>query len=105
MDRRAALNALTAALATAGAARDWVALDRAVGALSTQLRVLAASGPWNPLEKRALEALRAQHDEAADLCAAELELLGAQMHDMHTNKAGFIAYALDNETDSERNQA
>ncbi|CUI07777.1 hypothetical protein [Massilia antarctica] len=105
MPRRAALDALTAALASAGAARDWVALDRAVGALSAQLRVLAASGPWSPAEKRALEALRAQHDKAAELCAAELELLGAQMHEMHANKAGFIAYALDNEPDTERNQA
>ncbi|NHZ79455.1 hypothetical protein F2P44_09220 [Massilia sp. CCM 8695] len=105
MPRRAALEALTAALASAGAARDWVALDHAVGALSTQLRVLAASGPWSAAETHALEALRAQHDKAAELCAAELEALGAQMHDMHANKAGFIAYALDNEIDTERNQA
>ncbi|NHZ40039.1 hypothetical protein [Massilia aquatica] len=105
MPRRAALNALTAALAAAGDARDWVALDRAVGALGTELRVLAASGPWSAAETRALQALRAQHDKAAELCAAELDALEAQMNHMHTNKAGFIAYALDNENDTERNQA
>lgn len=105
MPRRPALNALTAALAAAGDARDWVALDRAVGALSTQLRVLAASGPWSAAEKHALEALRAQHDQAAELCAAELDVLEAQMNHMHANKAGYMAYALDNDTDNDRHQA
>lgn len=105
MPRRAALNALTAALAAAGNARDWVALDRAVGALAAQLQVLAASGPWSAAEKQALQALRSQHDQAATLCAAELDVLEAQMTYMHTNKAGFTAYALDNDTDTDRHQA
>ncbi|RSZ55659.1 hypothetical protein HF313_08665 [Massilia atriviolacea] len=105
MPRRAALNALTAALAAASNARDWVALDRAVGALAAQLQVLAASGPWSAPEQGALRALRAQHDKAAELCAAELDVLEAQMNHMHSNKAGFIAYALDNDNDTDRYQA
>jgi cell division protein FtsB len=105
MPRRPALTALTAALASAGNARDWVALDRAVGALAAQLQLLAAAGPWNAQETLALAALRAQHDKAAALCAAELDVLEARMQHMQTNKAGYIAYALDNDTDDDRHQA
>lgn len=105
MPRRPALAALASALGAASAARDWSALNRAVVALGPQLKVLAASGPWSAAERSALQALRTVHDKAALNCAAEQELLELQLNDMQTNKAGFIAYALDNETDTERNQA
>lgn len=107
MPRRPAIAALAAALGAASAARDWDALERAVGALATELPALAASGAWSEAERAALQALRAVHDRAAQDCAAERARLEWQLNDMETNKAGFTAYALDNETETEtdRNQA
>ena len=105
MPRRAAIAALAATLDAASAARDWTALHGAVIALGPQLNALAARGAWSAAELRALKALRAVHDKAALDCAAEQELLESQLNDLNTNQAGFIAYALGNDTDTELNQA
>ena len=105
MPRRAAIAALASTLNTASAARNWSALHGAVVALGPQLNALAARGAWSAAELRALKALRAVHDKAALDCAAEQELLESQLSELNTNQAGFIAYALDNDTDIELNQA
>lgn len=105
MPRRAAIAALASTLSQASAARDWTALHGAVIALGPQLKALAGRGAWTAAELRALQALRAVHDKAALDCAVEQELLESQLHDLNMNQAGFIAYALDNDTDIELNQA
>lgn len=105
MPRRAAIAALASTLTQASTARNWTALHGAVIALGPQLKTLAARGAWSAAELRALQALRAVHDKAALDCAAEQELLESQLNELNTNQAGFIAYALDNDIDTELNQA
>lgn len=94
MPRTAAIGQLAAALAQAGAARDWERLGALAHGLAPQLAALKARGPWNRGELAALAQLRAHHDTAAAACAEALEILGARLADMRNNKDGWIAYAL-----------
>lgn len=94
MDRQAALHAIGAELAAAGAARDWTRLDAAARALAPQLAALAESGPWSAAERAALAQLRASHGQAAAACAGAVQALGSRLEEMRTNKEGWIAYAL-----------
>ena len=100
MARTAAIGMLAAALADAGAARDWERLGALAKALAPQLSALAARGPWTAAERAALTRLRAAHDGAAAACAAALEELGQRLAEMRNNKDGWIAYALASETES-----
>lgn len=100
MARTAAIGMLAAALADAGATRDWERLGALAKALAPQLSALAARGPWTAAERAALARLRAAHDGAAASCAAALEELGQRLAEMRNNKDGWIAYALASETES-----
>jgi hypothetical protein len=100
MDRRDALLRLTADFSTAGAGADWERLDTAARLLGPQLATLAAQGPWSAPERSALALLRAAHAEAMAACEAALHTLGARLDEMRTNKAGWMAYALDADTET-----
>lgn len=100
MPRSAEIGQLAAALAQAGAARDWERLGTLAGALAPRLTALKARGPWNRGELAALAQLRARHDQAAAACADALDGLDARLADMRNNKDGWIAYALASDTES-----
>jgi hypothetical protein len=100
MDRRDALLRLTAEFATAGAAADWERLGTAARLLGPQLDTLAAQGPWSAAERSALALLRAAHAESMAACEQALGALGARLEEMRTNKDGWIAYALDADTET-----
>jgi hypothetical protein len=105
MDRRAAIDALRDALATAAAARDWERLGGAVAALAPQLQALLAQGPFNATELRAVARLRASHALAAQVCDEQREEVLARMTELQDNKAGWIAYALDHQNELNENPA
>ena len=94
MPRSAAIGKLAAALAQAGAARDWERLGVLARALEPQLAGLKARAPWTRNELAALAQLRTSHDNAAAACAEALDALSARLADMRNNKDGWIAYAL-----------
>ncbi|MFC4930524.1 hypothetical protein [Massilia sp. GCM10023247] len=100
MPRTAEIGRLAAALAQAGAARDWERLGALARALAPQLGALQARGPWSRGELAALAQLRAHHDQAAADCSAALDDLGARLADMRDNKDGWTAYALASDLDS-----
>jgi hypothetical protein len=99
MDRRHAIAALAATFASASAAHDWERLGAAAGTLAQQLAALAAHGPWSTAERSALAQLRAAHACAALTCAAEQQALALRLAEMQANKAGWIAYTLDSESE------
>jgi hypothetical protein len=103
MDRRATLLRLTAGFSVAGAGADWERLGTAARLLGPQLATLAAQGPWSAAERSALALLRAAHGEAMAACEQALNALGERLDEMRANKAGWVAYALhaDTETDNE----
>jgi ABC-type transporter Mla subunit MlaD len=105
MPRRARIDALGAALAGAAAARDWPQLDGAVTRLAPCLAELAAQGAWSAPERAALERLRQAHGQAAALCASEQERVAQRLEELQNNKAGWVAYALDSETETAQDQA
>jgi hypothetical protein len=98
MDRHKQLQQLRAALADAGTRRDWDRLSACVDGLAPRLAALAAAGPWNAAELAALAQLRAAHDQAALACGEAVRALAQNLDDMRTNKEGWIAYALGNDT-------
>jgi hypothetical protein len=69
-----------------------------VRALAPRLAALAAAGPWNASELAALAQLRTAHDHAARACDEALDALAQNLAEMRTNKEGWIAYALGNDT-------
>lgn len=105
MDRRAKLDTLRDALAAAAGARDWDRLCGAVADLAPQLQSLAALGPWTAAELRAVDRLRASHALAATVCAEQREQVLARMTELQDNKAGWIAYALEHQTELDENLA
>lgn len=105
MDRRAAIDALREALATAAAARDWERLGGAVAALAPQLQAMLAQGPFNATELRAVTRLRAAHALAAKVCDEQREDVLARINELQDNKAGWIAYALDHQNELTENPA
>jgi hypothetical protein len=98
MDRHKQLLQLRAALADASARRDWDRLGATVHMLAPRLTALAAAGPWNAAELAALAQLRTAHDQAALACDDAVRALAQNLDDMRTNKEGWIAYALGNDT-------
>ena len=105
MDRRAAIDALREALATAAAARDWERLGGAVAALAPQLQAMLAQGPFNATELRAVTRLRASHALAAKVCDEQRVDVLARINELQDNKAGWIAYALDHQNELNENPA
>jgi hypothetical protein len=99
MDRRATILRLTADFSSAGAASDWDRLDTAARLLGGQLAALAAQGPWSEHERSALALLRAAHAQAMAACEHAAEALGARLDGMRSDKAGWLAYALDSDTE------
>jgi hypothetical protein len=99
MDRKARLRQIGDALQAAGAAGDWQRLGEQVRALQGQLRTLAASGPWNPAERAALQRLRQSHDTAARRVASAAQELEQRLDALRTNQEGWIAYAMHSEND------
>jgi hypothetical protein len=98
MDRLKHVQQLRAALADAGAQRDWDRLGVFARALAPRLAAMAAAGPWNAAELAALAQLRAAHEQAALACNEALGALGQNLDDMRANKEGWIAYALGNDS-------
>lgn len=105
MDRRAAIDAMRDALSTAAGARDWDGLCTAVAALAPRLAALGAQGPWSAPEMRALARLRTSHELAATVCRQQQHELAAKMGELQDNKAGWAAYAFDQETELDENLA
>lgn len=100
MPRTATLATLSAALCTAGDARDWERLAELSNALAPQLKLLAARAPWSQTELRALAQLRSAHEHAAKACSAALDMLSLQLAELSSNKEGWMAYAIDNGSES-----
>lgn len=87
--------ALSAQLTGAVAAGDWDRLDAAARALPAALQALAAQGPLNAAERKALAQLRAAHDAAETACAQAVNELEPRLDEMRRNKQGWIEYALE----------
>lgn len=105
MDRCQAIGALAAGIEAATAVRDWDRLGSAERTLAPQLAELSGHGPWSALERGALARLRTVHELAALACAEQQAALVLSMNAMHANKAGWIAYTLDSETELDETQA
>lgn len=97
MARRAHIDAMHDGLATAAGARDWDRLGAAVNALAPRIGELAAAGPWNHAELGALARLRTAHALAATVVDEQQQVLAARIGELQDNKAGWSAYAGDNE--------
>jgi hypothetical protein len=102
--RQAQLLRMGEALRGAAAAADWALLGEHVDVLAPQLRALAARGPWNAGERQAVARLRAAHDMAFEAAAAASGELAARLEQLRSNKDGWIAYAMDSETESATSQ-
>jgi hypothetical protein len=102
--RQAQLLRMGEALRGAAAAADWALLGEHVDALAPQLRALAARGAWNAGERQAVARLRAAHDTAFEAAAAASGELAARLEQLRSNKDGWIAYAMDSETESATSQ-
>lgn len=87
--------AMCAELKAARAARDWERVGRVVDALPARLAAWAAAGALRPAEQRALTQLRAAHDVAARACGGAAREIAARLDEIHNNKEGWMAYALD----------
>ena len=96
MDKSAALLRIAESLRGAADGAAWEALAQMTQALAPQLDALAARGPLSPAERAALLRLREAHDHAADAVAAAAAAVKTRMDDMRDNKAGWMAYAMDN---------
>jgi hypothetical protein len=99
MARSAALLAIGADLKAASAACDWERLAALATALPARLAALAAAGPLAPAERRALAQLRSAYDQAEAACGQAARDVGARLDEMHNNKEGWMAYALDGDAE------
>jgi hypothetical protein len=100
MDRSATILKIGAGFVSASAASDWDGLEIAARTLGPQLAALAAHGPWSGAERNALAQLRAAHEHAERACAHAHDALAARLDQMRSNKAGWLAYALDSATET-----
>jgi hypothetical protein len=94
MDRQAAFLELARGIGKAADGADWKALEEAELKMGNELRRLARLGPLKENERKALLVLRSVHDKAALLCSEQKADVTQRMHDIRTNKEGWIAYAL-----------
>jgi hypothetical protein len=104
MDKSAALLRIAASLRGAADGAAWEQLAQMTRALAPQLEALAARGPLSGAERAALQQLREAHDHAFDAVAAASQALQGRMDDMQANKDGWIAYAMQNATESGASQ-
>jgi hypothetical protein len=105
MDKSPALLRIAESLRSAADGGAWEQLGQMTRALAPQLEALAARGPLSPTERAALQRLREAHDHAAQAVAAAAGSLSTRMDDMRANKDGWIAYALQNASESGSSQA
>jgi hypothetical protein len=94
MNRTPALRELAAELGAAAQGREWQRLETAARALPARLAGLAAAGPLDAPERAALEQLRTAYAHAESACARAAGEVRAHLDEMHNNKEGWIAYAL-----------
>ncbi|HJV02647.1 MAG TPA: hypothetical protein VJ752_19085 [Burkholderiaceae bacterium] len=100
MDRQRALTRLANKLRAALAADDWQALAAINVSMATALPAMAGQAPWSPAEQAALATLQQLHQQATARCDAAVAEMSKRLHAMQTNKEGWIAYALsDDSTD------
>jgi hypothetical protein len=88
------MGALAAELSAAADGRDWPRLQAAARALPARLSELAGRGAFSAAEQQALALLRAAHDRAASAVARAARETQAVLDEMHNNKEGWMAYAL-----------
>lgn len=105
MARQAAILALARALRSASDGADWPALATADRTMARDLRNMAALGQWNENERKALLTLRNVHAAAYKNCSEAKDRLGLHLSTMQSNKEGFLAYALNSDTDTNGNPA
>jgi hypothetical protein len=88
------MGALAAELSAAADGCDWQRLQAAARALPARLSKLAEGGVLSAAEQQALHLLRAAHDRAASAVAQAAQETQAVLDEMHNNKEGWMAYAL-----------
>jgi hypothetical protein len=88
------MRALAAELSNAADGRDWPRLQAASRALPGRLTELAAGGALSATEQQALDLLRAAHDRASAAVTGAAGEAKAVLDEMHNNKEGWMAYAL-----------
>lgn len=99
MDRQQALLELADEIGVASAGDDWPGLAASTGTLAPRLLAMHAQGPWSRSERAALATLASVHAQALEHCTQATARLGERLRAMQDNKEGWIAYALDGETD------
>jgi hypothetical protein len=104
MDKSPALLRIAESLRSAADGAAWEQLAQMTRTLAPQLDALAARGPLSRAERAALQRLREAHDHAAGAVAAAAESLSTRMDEMRANKDGWIAYALQNASESGASQ-
>jgi hypothetical protein len=100
--RQAELLRMSDALHSAAAGADWTLLGTHVTALAPQLRALAAHGPWSAAERQAIDRLRAVHDAAFAATESAAREMAARLEQLRGQKDGWIAYAMQGQTESDR---
>lgn len=93
MDKLAGIRQLADDVAAAAAAGDWPAVAAADAAIAAVLA--AAVAPLGAADRHALLALRAAHAEALRQCAHAGAAAAAHLTVMQDGREGWIAYALD----------
>lgn len=88
------MRALAAELTSAADGRDWPRLQAAARALPARLAELAGRGPLSSIEQGALQQLRAAHERASAAVDRAARDTQSALDDMHNNKEGWMAYAL-----------
>jgi len=105
MDKSAALLRIAESLRGAADGAAWEQVAQMTHALAPQLEALAARGPLSGAERAALQRLREAHDHAAEAVAAAARALKTRMDDMQATKDGWLAYAMQNASESSLSQA
>lgn len=95
MDKPAGIGRLAADLAAAAAVGDWAGVAAADAAIAVTLADL----PTGAADSAALLALRDAHAGALRQCAQAGTAAAAQLVTMQDNREGWIAYALENNSD------
>lgn len=98
MDRQRTLLQLAHKLHAALADDDWPALAAVNTMMATALPAMTGQAPLSPAERAALAALQQLHEQAIARCNAAATDMGKRLHDMQTNKEGWLAYALTNDS-------
>lgn len=95
---RARWRELARDIAQAGAAGDWQAVAAADVAIKAVLGATSVRAAAGGAERSALLALREAHDSASRDCAHAAAAAGAHMAAMQASREGWLAYALDSDT-------